>query len=134
MHYPGSTQMGIGRRFFERYPWWRFTPLDDPALPAGRLNAFAAGIPGEVAVYYLPVNCFDQALWGMQREGGDAVITVAATTRYQAHFFNPRNGKTVPIGAVHPDADGRWTSPRKPGMDDWVLVLEREDRAGIFRG
>ena len=26
MNYPGATQLGIGKKLLEQYPWWRFEP------------------------------------------------------------------------------------------------------------
>ena len=49
MKYPGSTQLGIGKKLLEQYPWWRFEPHPDWAP-----GCFAAGIPGEVRFIYLP--------------------------------------------------------------------------------
>ncbi len=124
MHLPGSTYVGIGRRFFERYPWWRFAPRQEPNLPAGRLSAFATGIPGQVAVYYLPIAPVPEELAGMQTNRADiAPVTIEPGADYHAYFFNPRTGADIPIGAVSPDPCGRWTPPRKPTGEDWVLVL-----------
>ena len=50
MNYPGSTQLGLGKRLLEQYPWSRFKPHPE-WVEAG---SFAAGIPGEVRFIYLP--------------------------------------------------------------------------------
>ena len=49
MNYPGSTQLGIGKKLLEQYPWSRFEPH-----PEWAPGCFAAGIPGEVRFIYLP--------------------------------------------------------------------------------
>jgi len=49
MNYPGSTQLGIGKKLLEQYPWSRFEPH-----PEWAPGCFAAGIPGEVRFVYLP--------------------------------------------------------------------------------
>ena len=64
MHMPGSAQVGLGRKFLERYPWWRLEPRQEPALPAGRLSAYATGIPGAVAIYYRPVGAIRRQVDG----------------------------------------------------------------------
>jgi len=133
MHLPGSTHVGIGRRFFERYPWWAFEPRHEPNLPAGRICAFATGIAGTVAVYYLPMGCVSEELMGMQTGAVDiAPVTVEPAATYRAYFFDPRTGAEVAIGAVTADAKGRWTPPRKPTRDDWVLVLEHPDKCAAL--
>ena len=50
MNYPGSTQMGIGKKLLEQYPWSRFEVHPEWA----DANCFAAGIPGKVRFIYLP--------------------------------------------------------------------------------
>ena len=35
MNYPGSTQLGLGKRLLEQYPWWRFEP--HPGMGSSRL-------------------------------------------------------------------------------------------------
>ena len=124
MHYPGSLHVGIGRRFFLRYPWWRLRPREEPLLPENRTNAFALGIPEELAIYYLPPMCVDSPLLGMHGARGIAIEPGAC---YTAHFFNPRGGENIPIGKVAADEQGFWPMPKRPGMDDWVLVLENRE-------
>jgi hypothetical protein len=135
MHYPGSGHMGVGRKFFERYPWWLLEPSSAP--PLERCPAtfpYATGIPKALAIYYLPVSCFDDELEGIQAKGCDH-IAVEPGASYDAYFFNPRTGQDVrsyvaaglqkiTLGPATPDANGRWKIPPKPTMEDWVLVLE----------
>lgn len=111
MHYPGSAQVGLGRRFLERYAWWLFEPQPD---------RLAVVIPGKVKVFYLTGQWVDPRFVGMR----DKRIEIEPGTRYRAYFFDPRTGADVIVGPVEPDADGTWPVPRKPTMDDWVLVLE----------
>ena len=131
MRLPGSTQMGIGRRFFERYPWWIFQPRHEPeAEEAGRVSAFATGIPGALAIFYL-AGSVEAPYTGV----AGTRVCIEPGAKYQAFYFNPRTGKEVrvyegrchvqiEIGAVEPNEDGRWPVPPKPTMEDWVLVLE----------
>ena len=124
---PGSAQVGLGRKFLERYPWWLFAPRAEPALPAGHLSAYVSGIPGAVAIYYRPVGAIAGEIAGhcpgrpwlcaCQGDGEPGA-------HYRAFYLNPRNGAETDLGAVAPDLDGFWTVPVKPTMEDWVLVLE----------
>jgi hypothetical protein len=129
MHYHGSAQVGLGRRFLERYPWWLFEPRavggDSDRRPGSAIgiasyNSFGMGIPGKVAVFYLAGQWADQKFAGVQGQR----IEIEPGARYRASFFDPRTGKDVAIGPVEPDPEGFWPVPRKPSMDDWVLVLE----------
>ncbi len=125
MHYPGSAQVGMGAAILRRYPWWRLEPREEPAaVQAGRLHSFSAHIPGELIMVYLPCSCFpSEALGNQPGWGGPFALRIEDGVAYTAVYVNPRTGETWPIGAVVP-ADGQWTPPRKPGMEDWLLVLE----------
>lgn len=138
MQLPGSAQLGLARRFLERYPWQMFEVRREPAAEkAGRFSVFAAGLPGKVAIFYLPVGCLTEELWGMQKSFfGDLFdIAIEPGAQYEAFYFNPRSGEEVReswsfgaahygLGAVVADGDGVWTPPPKPSREDWVLVLE----------
>jgi hypothetical protein len=128
MHYAGSAQVGLGARFLSGYPWWRCRPLREPAADAlNRPWTFGMGIPGELAIYYLPANTNDPRHLGMVGAGwmGNCLPVVIPEGRhYTAFFFDPIEGGRRPIGPIVPDADGNWTPPRKPSSEDWVLVLE----------
>jgi hypothetical protein len=137
MHLPGSTQVGIGRRLFEEYPWWQFERRVEPEVEAlGRPSAFGTGIPGAVAIYYVPSGLEPEAVRGIHRAGDwkyfwwrlSLPITIEAGASYVAAWFDPRTGERTPIGPVVADADGRWTPPSKPSLLDWVLVLEDRER------
>ena len=140
MHYPGAAHVGIGRLFFERYPWWLFEPRLEPRLDKSeRSSALATGIPGVVAVFYLAGLCMDETFWGVR----DSKITIEPGANYRAYFFNPRTGEDVrsfhasggqtkELNRVEPDADGLWLAPLQPTMDDWVLVLEDRDALAAY--
>lgn len=121
MNLPGSTQVGLGRRFFERFEWWKLTPRQEPEVDKlGRVSAFGTGIPGKVAIFYLAGAWADAKYAGVQ----GARIALEPCSRYEASFFNPRTGEDIDAGHVFPDSDGFLATPRKPSMEDWVLVLE----------
>jgi hypothetical protein len=118
---PGSSQLGIAKRLLERYEWWRFEPHpewvephwteDDYSLP------FAAGIPGEVRMIFLPF--FTPNAVVKQMESG---------VPYHGFLFNPVDGGEHDLGILEPDAAGEWHMPftYMPVYLDWVLVIERQ--------
>jgi len=106
-----------------RYPWWRFEPLSEPALPSHREQAFAAGIPGAVRLYYFAALCIEDRFQGLR----SCPLYVGTEANYRAYYFNPRTAQERDLGVVTPDAEGRWTPPPCPTMEDWVLVLEDKD-------
>ena len=135
MHLAGSTHVGIGRRFLERYPWPLFEPRREPSSEEmGRVSSLACGIPGALAIFYLPCGCVPAPLCGVA--GG--TVRVEPGAAYTAFYFNPRTGAEVrdyevrghhrvQLGAVTPGPDGAWPVPPKPSMEDWVLALEDRD-------
>ncbi|OPZ82016.1 MAG: putative endoglucanase [bacterium ADurb.Bin429] len=128
MHLPGSMHVGMGRQFVLRYPWWKLTPREEPALPEGRLSAFSCGIPGALSIIYLPVGCVANELRGMHNSWATDVAEIALEPgAYRACYLNPRTLEELPIGAAVPGCTGRWTPPPKPSMEDWVLVVENPD-------
>ena len=121
MHLPGSRQLGIAKRFLERYPWYQFEPNTQVAgLATDRISPFMAGVPRTVWMIYLAGEALDQKFWGLM--GADIAIEPGAS--FRAFFFNPRDGSEIDLGPVEPGDDGRWPIPQKPTREDMVLVLE----------
>src|SRR5205823_11213150 len=56
MNLPGSTQVGLGKKFFEQFEWEKFEPQPQWAKYAqaaqGSYGPFATGIAGKVWVVY----------------------------------------------------------------------------------
>lgn len=118
MHLPGSTQMGYGRKFFERFEWWRLERHPEWLTPmpvaVGPYSLLVAGIPGELRIVYVPL------LWDPPvMTGFEAGVTYTAT------YFDPRSGAEIDLGLVTPGANGRWSPPFPPEVGDWLLVLRR---------
>ena len=142
MHLPGSGQVGLGRRFLERFPWTAMERIHEPrAVALGRKSSFGFGIPGVVSIYYVPTGLEPEPLHGIL-EGGERKffwwrtllpIQVGPDTHFEAHWFDPRSGDETRIGPVQPDAEGFWTPPAKPSLLDWVLVLIDPDRLASIR-
>ena len=84
MNFPGSMQLGLGKKLLEQYPWWRFQPHPEWADQ----DAFAAGIPGEVRFIYQPRR-------GVYNWKGVVVKNLESGVRYHAFYFNPTNAKRL---------------------------------------
>ena len=123
---PGSGQLGMSKRFLERYPWWELRPRPDwvehPATPDEPHGAYAAGIPRRLRFVYVPgeVSARGMRTWRIDMKG------IEADVDYRALLFNPVNGSETDLGPVEPDSEGRWRPAwnRAPVFQDWVVVLE----------
>jgi hypothetical protein len=122
---PGSAQAGLARRLLSRYPWWRFRPHPEWVEPHHtadqRIAPYAAGVPGEVRVVYLPASHAFAAL-----HGNVALCGLEPGEPYRAVLFDPLTGETIDVGALAGDEGGGAPFPRPPVLQDWVLALERK--------
>jgi hypothetical protein len=116
MTYPGSTQLGIGKKLLEQYPWSRFEVHPEWAEE----GCFAAGIPGQVRFIYLPKK-------GIYNWSGTTVKELEADVSYTAYYFDPATGRRFDQGAVTAPS-GQYESPPLPSPQDWVLVLEAREK------
>jgi len=128
---PGSHQVGLGRKFMERYPWWDFERRTESVMSDEEaMYSFAMGITGSVWVFYLPSLGMDKRYqyyccygrsWGDYKK---VYIQIEPDADYFAFFFNPRTGEDFFAGDVVPDKDGAWLIPQKLTGEDWLLVLQ----------
>lgn len=111
MKYPGSTQLGIGKKLLEQYPWAHFESHPDWAP-----GCFAAGIPGGMRFIYIPKR-------GIYDWSGITVNDLKPGVSYTAFFFDPATGRRFDQGSVT-TTSGSWNTPNLPSPQDWVLVLQ----------
>ena len=125
---PGSTQLGIGRKFLERYPWRQFEQHPEWVGIEKKLNfyapafddyfvPYAAGIPGKVRMIY-----FADGYLAILKQ----VKSLEPKVNYRAFLFDPANGNEHNLGKVVADRKGNWDLPMQPILHDWVLVLESQ--------
>jgi hypothetical protein len=113
MTFPGSTQLGRSKALLEEYPWQVFQP--HPGWV--ETENFAAGIPGQVRVIYIPKR-------GNYKWDGIAVKDLPPGA-WSVFYFDPVSGRRFDHGVVH--LSGAWTSPNVPTPQDWILVMEKVD-------
>jgi hypothetical protein len=120
MRYPGSAQVGLGKRLLEKYPWWRFEPH-----PEWAEGCFAAGIPGEVRIVYLPRR-------NIYNWSGPLVKDLDPSADWRVFYFDPATGRTFDQGVIaataasgDPGAKPVRFQENVPSPQDWVLVFER---------
>ena len=119
--YPGSRQLGLAKKLLMQYEWWRIEPHQEWITPRWEQQfypqPFAAGVPGELRFIYFPANTAFIA---------KTVHAIEADVRYTAFFFDPITGERHAIGAVNVRDDGSWFIPQPPFLQDWIVVMERE--------
>lgn len=114
---PGAVQMGHMRRFYEQARFWELTPVG----PGDGGNLFATKAPlatatsdrGRIVAYYADTARAKLSIDGV----GDAAT-------YRVRWFDPRQGTYADGEEVHADR-GAIILPPKPGLGDWLAVLER---------
>jgi hypothetical protein len=116
---PGSTHIGLGKEMLMHYAWWRFEPHSEWVDPhwskENYEQPYAAGIPGEVRVIFIP------PAWN-----APTVKSLEPGVSYRAFYFDPKSGKQYDLGDVTADSTGAWPAPITPTFADWVLVLEKK--------
>ncbi|MFN0166120.1 MAG: DUF4038 domain-containing protein, partial [Bryobacteraceae bacterium] len=117
---PGSRQLGMAKSMLAKYPWWRMTPhpewIEPHASPEKSTRPFAAGIPGELRVFYFPRTS----------RVNQKVMALEPDVRYRAFWWNPVSGKVTDLGRVSA-ADGVWQPPPPLIFQDYVLVIRKDD-------
>jgi hypothetical protein len=118
LQWESAVQMQYLHDFLATIEWWRLAPahelIRNQPQDVTRRMVLAKTAAGDLAVAYLPDNEF---------------IELDAQTLpnpLRARWFDPTNGRYLPIESPDPTlATRRFAPPRK---GDWVLLLEREAR------
>src|SRR5271157_308559 len=105
---PGSKHVGVGKEILCKYPWWKFEP--HPEWVLGKLT-FAAGIPGELRIFYRLVP------------GRFVIRKLERGVKYNATWIDPKDGNQVPIGIITALRNRTWITPNPPILQDWLLLL-----------
>lgn len=120
---PGSFQLGVAKKFWTSFPWWRFEQhpewIDKPCTENGMDGCFSVGIPEKVRIIYRPF--MGGSFWN-----SDPIRHIENDVTYRACYFNPVTGEETDLGIVTPDSEGTWVSPRVNAFQDWVIALIAE--------
>ena len=124
MNFKGSTQVGLGKKFLERFRWWELEPHPEWASPrwseSDYFTTFTAGIPGKLRLTFIYVE--------VRIGRGDAsslrIRQLEPGVSYRAYFWDPTTGAEYPAGTALSDANGEWQPPPAHIHQDWVLALE----------
>jgi hypothetical protein len=120
MNYPGATQLGIGKKLLEKYPWSRFEPH-----PEWAPGCIAAGISGEVRFIYIPRR-------NIYNWDGPEVKDLEPDVNWHVYYFDPATGRKFDQGILKAQVKSgdNLAKPVEfkkdvPSPQDWVMVFER---------
>ena len=117
MNLPGSRQVGLGGKFFARFPWWEMQHhpdwYDESKKENDPYGPIVAGIPRKLRIAYSPM-CWTPP----------TIKAIEPDVQYSAWYFDPVTGNEIALGPVKPDAEGKWTPPFPPEVHDWIIVLQ----------
>ncbi len=121
MNFPGSTQLGIGKKLLEKYPWSRFE-VHPEWVEEG---CFAAGIPGEVRFIYLPRR-------NIYNWEGPLVKNLDPSVDWSVYYFDPATGRKFDQGILKAQVQDENNLAKSavykknvPSPQDWVMVFEK---------
>ena len=89
MDFPGSEQVGRGKKLLEEYPWWRFEPHPEWT----EKGCFAAGIPGQLRFIYMPRRAVYD--WS-----GPRLKNLEPNVPFHAFYFDPATGRRFDKGTI----------------------------------
>lgn len=143
--FPGAYQLGLGKKFLERYEWQKFEAHPEWVEPhwneQDRILPYACGIPRKVRLIYFPGVCFLNPYKNSDLKSISyasklkkiKILNIEKDIKYHAFYFNPRNGKELKIMQVTPNEYGEWIITDhlmsiNPTLEDWVMVIEKEKK------
>ena len=150
---PGAQHCADAAAFFRSQRWHDLQPAPERVRSASRetpreRQPACAILPGARWIVYLPAapsDPSDSSHLPVDRTAptdsatprGPAtpptnpasvlLLGVEADT-WRARWLDPRTGAEHKIGPVDVSPEGIWPSPPRPGSDDWVLILDAEER------
>lgn len=117
---PGALQMSYMKRIFERLPWQKMIPAQEMLLNKGVEDASytlcSMGSDRRFVLAYTPLGL-----------PIDVDLTKMDSKRFNAYWFNPRNGQTSRIGQFDSSSSHAfkpWASGRG---SDFLLILTAEN-------
>ena len=121
LNHPGSLQMGYMKKMFETRPWHRLEPAQELITsenPEGKEYRVAAITKErDLMMVYIPYG---------RKTSID--ITALTGTALKGWWFNPRDGRAVPIKEISKGKNQEFTPPSVGRGSDFVLIIEDASR------
>jgi hypothetical protein len=116
MKRPSSTQVALAKRFWTRYPWYRFEPKPetvswaDAPLPSDHVQPCAAGA-ADLRIVYVP------------RPHPVLIKRLMPQAEYAVELFDPVSGESFPQSTCRTEKDGLCLYRPLKQKHDWVAIL-----------
>ena len=123
MQFAGSTQVGLAKRFFARYPWYRLEPRPAASAWADKepanddIRPWAVGTGTNLLIVYVP------------RPRPILVTQLSPETKYAVNLFDPVGGGRALLDNLRTDSHGALPALTPTYHHDWVVVLERKKKS-----
>lgn len=121
--WPGSTQVGIGKKILEKLDWSALLPNQALVQPAASEKdvflAYCAATPDDgLRVLYFPR--------GIPSWNKNVILkNLTPNARYVAQFIDPITGRQYDEMPFAADTAQTWPVPFSPILQDWVLVVTK---------
>ncbi|MBO5581164.1 MAG: DUF4038 domain-containing protein [Bacteroidales bacterium] len=123
LEYPSALQMRYLRNLLESFDWWNLTPI----IPGDPVFQDASG-----AAAYAHTPCVHLLYFYGKNTRTGRISTLKSGDGLEVRWYNPRSGEYQEAALPVREADGFWTLPSKPDLEDWVLCLfEPSDPEGV---
>jgi hypothetical protein len=127
--FPGAQQVAWGKELLSQFEWWRLEPhpewVEPHWTPEHYRLPYAAAIPGELYVIYLPGLLRDKP-GALHQWISPTVSHLNPSEKYDAFWFCPSTRKEEPVDEVNVESSGNWTAPVPDEMVEWVLVIAKQ--------
>jgi hypothetical protein len=127
--FPGAQQLAWGKQLLLQFEWWRLEPhpewVEPHWTPEKYRWPYAAAIPGELFIVYLPTLIRDKP-GALHQWTSPTLSNLDTKGKYEAFWFCPSTGTEEAIDGVKVEGDGTWIAPVPNEMVDWVLVVAKQ--------
>lgn len=124
MNFEGAAQVGAGRKYLNKYEWWKLVPaqdiVEDPEEEMEYEHTVAARIEDDLIIAYK-----QRLLNRIANPYCMKFKNLKSGTSYQVKAYNPLRDYEADMGTVQVEDDGTVVSPKFPVVNDWVIVLKR---------
>jgi hypothetical protein len=130
LDFKGSFQVGLGKKFLERFEWQKIESSPELVTPNWTEGNYyfphCARIGERIRIIYFPGLYNNKSIFRLSKI---TMNNLDKNRKYKAYYFNPRNGEISKKIDLDINEDGTWVMEgmvaSTPSMEDWVMVIEK---------